>query len=342
MQANSAGLDPLGGRYSSGADAVDLSPQLEAIIERFSTADVDDAVRVEMWEARIADWLYLITAKTLNSKPFTASVQTLHLPRSIVAHVSAESHIVERTASHIEQSEAEAVVLNFTMMGDAVVYFEDGVRSLHPGNVLVHDLDRPFLRVFARGLKELVFLVNREDFEMMTQGVECFDSGVDVFTFGRDVKGSSYATSLAELLVGALTEPDSISPAELEATAFDLLRAMYTQTINLKVPSQSRLVLAYIDRHLRNPALSAKMITRELGMSERQLSRVLNAAGTTLSKAVRDRRLNLARRVLTNSNTHFLTLKEVAHFCGFSSHAHFSRSYKEKFGVNPSDSRFQQ
>ena len=59
-----------------------------------------------------------------------------------------------------------------------------------------------------------------------------------------------------------------------------------------------------------------------------------------LATLIRDKRLNLARRVLLNSNTAFMSLQDVASYCGFASHAHFTRVFKEKFGVNPSESRF--
>jgi AraC-like DNA-binding protein len=74
----------------------------------------------------------------------------------------------------------------------------------------------------------------------------------------------------------------------------------------------------YIEDHLADPALGAAQIAAAAGISERHLSRVLAAGGTTVPSLVRSRRLEVAYGMLANGGP---PVAEVAARCGFTSAA---------------------
>ncbi|MDH6532590.1 AraC-like DNA-binding protein [Aurantimicrobium minutum] len=324
---------------TESGEVIQESPQLQEIIERFSTAEVADALRRASWEAHITDSLYELSARTLDDEPLIATIMLVHLPQTMIGHVSAKSHMVERTHEHIARNFTNSVMMNFTIHGDAAVYFKDGVRQLHPGNMLVISLDQPFVRVFAQGLKELVFIVPRPLFEEIVGVVDALSEGVDVFSFGGDLKGNSYATSLAELLVSVLSDQREGSLGEIEDTALDLLRGIYAQASKDGPVGQFKAVNSFIERHIRNNQLSAAMIAADLGVSERQLSRLLSSQGTTLTMTIRTKRLQLARRILNNPNSELMSVAAISAYCGFSTQSHFARCFKAEFGYSPTVAR---
>jgi AraC-like DNA-binding protein len=93
----------------------------------------------------------------------------------------------------------------------------------------------------------------------------------------------------------------------------------------------------YIERHLRNTELSAAIIASAVWASVVHLNRLFRAEGTSLMRYVRNRRLEVAAGLLSKTGCERPQIHEVALRCGFSSHAHFSRVFRERYGMSPSD-----
>jgi AraC-like DNA-binding protein len=90
-------------------------------------------------------------------------------------------------------------------------------------------------------------------------------------------------------------------------------------------------VKRYIEQHLGSTALSPVMICRNVGVSRSQLYRLFSGSDG-VSRYIRTRRLLKARAVLLASAER---VSNVAFAFGFSSHAHFSRVFKQTFGYAP-------
>lgn len=74
-----------------------------------------------------------------------------------------------------------------------------------------------------------------------------------------------------------------------------------------------------------------------VGLSERQLERLFRGyLDTTPSRYARDHRLGRARDLLRQTG---MSVIEVAVACGFTTASHFTKSYRERFGVTPGEDR---
>nr|WP_290428715.1 helix-turn-helix domain-containing protein [Defluviimonas salinarum] len=72
-------------------------------------------------------------------------------------------------------------------------------------------------------------------------------------------------------------------------------------------------------------------------VSTRQMERLFaRYLGTSPNKYYRQIRLHKARILIEGSK---LSLSQVALACGFESHSHFSRVFKNRYGVTPYDVR---
>ena len=92
--------------------------------------------------------------------------------------------------------------------------------------------------------------------------------------------------------------------------------------------------VAYVAANLDNDALTIESLCIELGLSRANLFRKIKGlTGLTVSNFIKDIRLEKAKLYL-DANPR--SVGEVAYAIGFKSHAHFTRSFKEKFGVSPS------
>ncbi|WP_171118135.1 MULTISPECIES: AraC family transcriptional regulator [unclassified Streptomyces] len=96
-------------------------------------------------------------------------------------------------------------------------------------------------------------------------------------------------------------------------------------------------IRAYIEEHLMEPDLSPESIASAHHISVRYLHKLFQNDGTTVSQWVRRRRLDACRRELSRTPNRRITVAAVAHRWGFSSPAHFSRTFRDAYGMSPSE-----
>lgn len=97
-----------------------------------------------------------------------------------------------------------------------------------------------------------------------------------------------------------------------------------------------------IERRLHEPDLTPGRIARLEGISDRYLQKVLESAGQNFSSYLRERRLQHCRADLASPAEARFSVSEIAFRRGFNDAAHFSRTFRERFGLTPRDFRNQQ
>lgn len=96
---------------------------------------------------------------------------------------------------------------------------------------------------------------------------------------------------------------------------------------------------AYIRANLADPNLSARSLAAYLGISARYLSIVLKQNGTTFPVLLRGSRAAVAREMLEADRMRGHQISEIAALTGFETNSHFSRVFKQEFGVSPAKFR---
>ena len=91
---------------------------------------------------------------------------------------------------------------------------------------------------------------------------------------------------------------------------------------------------AYIRSHFSCPTLSLKKTAQRFGYNEKYLSKLFyRTTGMRFCEYVANLRLNAACAFMQNKKA---SVKEAAEACGFSDALYFSKAFKKKFGVTPS------
>lgn len=92
---------------------------------------------------------------------------------------------------------------------------------------------------------------------------------------------------------------------------------------------------AFIEAHWREP-LTIEAISQAAGVSARSIFRAFKQTrGNSPMEFLKETRLSRARGMLSHAGPE-QSVMEVAYACGFQSHGHFAREYREKFGESPS------
>jgi len=95
----------------------------------------------------------------------------------------------------------------------------------------------------------------------------------------------------------------------------------------------------YISTHEDLSEISPAEVASYLGISTRYLQYLFTEAGMTFSSCVGKVRLERARSALVSSSFRSCSITEIAHRFGFFDGSHFNKSFKQVYGLTPSQYR---
>lgn len=98
-------------------------------------------------------------------------------------------------------------------------------------------------------------------------------------------------------------------------------------------------VKGFIEENLRHPKLSPAMVAAEMKLSPRYLRMIFAASDESILAYIMRRRLEECARQLADPRWRGHSITEIAFGWGFNSAPHFTRSFREQFGVSPRQHR---
>lgn len=96
---------------------------------------------------------------------------------------------------------------------------------------------------------------------------------------------------------------------------------------------------ALVGQRLRDPGLDVQAIAADLQCSKRALHKAFEDHGTSLHRYLWHSRLELARRQLEDPRDSARSITSILLGAGFSSAAHFSRMFRQRYGASPREWR---
>ena len=128
------------------------------------------------------------------------------------------------------------------------------------------------------------------------------------------------------------------------ATA-DLVRAALISAVDEEPVRGDRdqnlitVVKGYITQHLADPGLGAERIAQAMFISVRQVYKLWENEPGPLGQWIVERRLEAARRELTSPRGRNQTIAAIARRWGFADSTHFSRRFRQAYGMSPREWR---
>jgi AraC-like DNA-binding protein len=122
-------------------------------------------------------------------------------------------------------------------------------------------------------------------------------------------------------------------------TALELTRDLYVGGKHLTSYQLGILqrVKTYVGRYLADPELNTEQVADNIGMSSRQLNRILALNDLTVKKLIMDERLSRVRRLIEADGMDHASVGELAYQFGFSSPSQLSRAFRKHYGVGPTE-----
>jgi AraC-like DNA-binding protein len=136
----------------------------------------------------------------------------------------------------------------------------------------------------------------------------------------------------AELL-GAAAAPISNHIVELVSLAVGISASEEDQARGTLRQQLAKSVIQYIAAHAADPELTPTKTARHFRISVRYVHRLLEESGETFSKLLLRRRLERCAEDLRTGDPS--SIGQIAFRWGFNDLSHFSRSFRNQFGVTP-------
>jgi len=95
----------------------------------------------------------------------------------------------------------------------------------------------------------------------------------------------------------------------------------------------------FIESQLTNPDADAQSIAAGAGVSERHANRLLALEGTSIRRLLIERRLDKCREMIEDPQHLHRSIRDIAFFYAFRNLSHFTRAFKDRFGLSPGEYR---
>jgi AraC-like DNA-binding protein len=300
-------------------------------------------LRVGAWRRRIEEIAGMEAELVAPGGPgFRSSVRHRNLGPLTILEFDVEPYQVRLASKLGSVPQEERLVLWVSIDGAGWVE-QGGVTTKLDSTILcVYGANRPRTFAFTTPSRGVGVVLPLEAVRQALQGwelalplnIDCtHGSGAVLADFVRSVArhaddlgeetGSGLSKVLAGLLasvVTALPEPLRLMPSRLEL--FHKARIKH-----------------FVREHLRDPALDVDMVSRAVGLSTRYIHKLFSSEPEPLMKWVWAERIEGACREIENTPLRRKAIGQIGFSWGFSGPAHFSRSFRKRYGASPIEYR---
>jgi AraC-like DNA-binding protein len=304
-----------------------------------STNDVSERERLAYWNDLVCRGCEWIEVTPLGERPFFGAISSDQLAFINVLEVISHPALVNRSKQAIIQAIASDIKVTFQLSGESVVQQANRTAQLGPGDWILLDCTRPFSLTHTTGhakhsalvlqLPKSILCARLPNIESLTGYMLNSKTGLGRITYDfiqsvrREIAGMKSATRshVAETLVDLLA-------TNLSETFYPATAAARSQAVTLLE------VKSFIHEQLHDPELAVWMIAKALNISKSYLHLLFRDENTTVSQYIKDLRLEKCRADLANPLYRHRTITDIAFAWGFNSSTHFSRLFKERYGLS--------
>jgi len=313
------------------------------LIQR-STEEVGSAQRFDYWRDAISDaFVDLDPRRERDQGAFAGRIDGGEIGDVRLCTVRASTHEVFRAPALIRRRGGDFLFVSMLQQGN-IVYAQDGrVAELQrPGEIVLYDSAKPYRVAFRADSRQLVLRVPREQ---LTTRLRRVDTVTALTVDGREGV-AALACDLLQTLSGRLHDVDPAVTSPLLDNILDVLAAALAHDRQHDGPDEHRGVHRQrahdcIRRRFSEAGLTPGQIAHDIGVSERYLYALFQDEGTSPAKALMTERLARAHTLLAQSTMPAGTVEGLALRLGFKQAAHFTRAFKERYGLPPGQYREQ-
>jgi AraC-like DNA-binding protein len=298
--------------------------------------------RLAVWQDIVCDTFVGLDCRSDMDDAFWGSVSQSTIGPVSCTRVDSCAQRVLRTPSRIARASKDFVLVALGNSGVNGV-FQDGREAVvSAGQFVIYDTTRPYELRFDDSFSQTIFQIPRK---LLQQRIGSFDA-LTATTFSGDRPLERLAYEFLLSMSRTIEHVDPATANRLLDQALDLVAMAFSEKMQQRSPDQSshRSALLYrlknyILAHLRDPELSMPYAAAAVGISPRYASDLMAAEQASFRSYVQVQRLERCKRDLSDPAHGARHVSDIAFAWGFNDLAHFSRVFKQRFGVSPREWR---
>jgi AraC family transcriptional regulator, positive regulator of tynA and feaB len=303
-------------------------------VHSLSTAGLGPKKQIQCWSDALTDLCGQFQVDPLEASTLEGRINYTTVSKLKLCQIEASQHRLAHMASRSGLSGHPYIKILFQTYG--VSHFEQGGRHIElvPGDCLAYDVSCPHTIVSPTLTRHEVVIVPKA--LLQERGFRSAKMAACKLSARAGTGRIAY-----DFVHAAFDEATRLSPNNAVGVADSLIDLLLLPLRDAdamfdRVGPEAMYVRAqfFIREHLRNPDLSIEQISAALGCTKRYLHMLFSERGETISDYIRNARLQNCRQELETLAGKSIT--DVAFSWGFSSSSHFSRVFREHFGVVPS------
>lgn len=308
-----------------------------------STNDVPARDRTELWRTAASEAYAPLDMHLADPSTFRGQIRGQVFGEVVVGEVTADAHRAHRTRRLIARGDTSPhYKLSMPVRGNCTIVQDGRHAVLSPADLALYDTTRPYLVVFDDACQMLTLMFPRRSMHLP-------DSVLGDITASAVSGKYGAGALLSSILVNMVTRMDEIGAAQSLRLADNVVDMVATVFAGEEPDGRSRLpagqrslllrVKSFIESHLDDTDLTPGAVAAAAHISTGYLHKLFRRENTTVSRWIRERRLERCRRDLTDPHQAELPVSMIGAHWGFLDAAHFSRLFKATYGVPPREYR---
>jgi AraC family transcriptional activator of tynA and feaB len=307
-------------------------------VDIYSTANVPRSTCANYWNEVYSSKFARVTFNPMDREGFAAELKVGSVGELGIARFNSEATDIERTRSHIAQSRRHLFAFVLQLRGRGTFSHYGHETTLEEGDFTLCDNAAPH-RLRLSGPCEYIFLRTTAD------------DLKSYFPFPERVCGmrlparQGFTNAAAQITQSLWIQVERGLPEKFNSmvarNVMDVLATSYAILFDPWIADTSAVVARrmeakrFIEAHLKDPDLAPRAIAAALRLSPRYLRTLFSGDHETVSAYILRRRLEECARQIASPLWRGRTLTDIAFMWGFNSAAHFTRVFRDQYGMTP-------
>jgi AraC family transcriptional regulator, positive regulator of tynA and feaB len=300
---------------------------------------VDRERRAAAWHSGARTYFPGLSVSDLSLEPLAGAIAGSRFGEGRLWTILSPPLQVHYDPERVSTERPQIFSLMLQLRGSTTARQAERAALLGPGEMCVIDSQLPFELTVTGALSQVVVM------QMPRHAALSRHPFLEHYTAAIFDSNESGCVLLRSLLLNILECAPTMGPRQRSSALHAIIQllgapeeraAELAETTGWRV----RAALSYIDAYLADPELNACRIAAAQSVSRRRLDEIMvSATGTSVSSHIWSRRLEQAASDLLDERFATGTITQVAFAAGFEDVSHFTRSFKRRYRVPPSEWR---
>ncbi len=304
----------------------------------FSTKDISKAKCFAAWQEALCEHYLRVESSSQNPTDYEGFLNKSSVGPAVITDVFLSSQDIVRSRQHIAHLDKDCFYIMFPSKGSLLIEQAGKQRVSAPGTAVLFDAMEPY-HLRCRDYLQSIYIEMPRSMLIERCSVDRLAS-VPALNFADGlgwavVEFCKLLALEADSLGDELASKVAAEVADIMALYIDKERDPRQSGESLSRKFQLQSIKSYIESKLDDPDLTPGAIARDNRISVRYLHYLFKDTGMSVSEWVRERRLKKSYQKLTSAKYDEESITDIAFSLGFSSSSHFTRLFKQKFGVAP-------